>query len=168
MLRASPCGQDDRANAGEGVVGGETPRGVLVLHRPGFTRRECKGRAFVEDKILEEIQVHQNAAKRDSNSPLFMIREKEMEISGRVLAAKQEAERIVAEARRKAAETVSKAETEADEAARQHEVKRMADAEVAARQAREDVSKEASPIEAQVSERRAAAIDAVIRMVTGS
>jgi hypothetical protein len=60
----------------------------------------------VEDKVLEELQLHQNAAKRDSGSPLFLIREKEMEISGRVLAARQEAERKVSEGRRKAAEVL--------------------------------------------------------------
>ncbi len=120
----------------------------------------------MEDKVLEEIQIHQRAAKRDSNSPLFMIREKEMEISGRVLAAKQEAERIVAEGRRKAAEVVSKAETDAEDEAREYEVKRMSDAETAAKQAREDVAAEAAPIEAMVAERRNAAIDAVVGMVT--
>ena len=120
----------------------------------------------VEDKVLEEIQIHQQAAKRDSSSPLFMIREKEMEISGRVLAAKQEAERAVAEGRRKAAELLSKAETDAEQEAREYEVKRMADAEVSAKQTREEVAAEAAPIEAMVGERRTAAIESVIRMVT--
>jgi vacuolar-type H+-ATPase subunit H len=120
----------------------------------------------VEDKVLEEIQIHQRAAKRDSNSPLFMIREKEMEISGRVLAAKQEAERTVAEGRKKAAEIVSKAEAEAEAEAREYEVKRMSDAEADAKKAREEVAAEAAPIEALVSERHNAAVDAVIRMVT--
>lgn len=120
----------------------------------------------MEDKVLEEIQIHQRAAKRDSSSPLFMIREKEMEISGRVLAAKQEAERIVAEGRRKAAEIVSKAESDAEVEARDYEVKRMADADGSAKQAREDVAAEAAPIEAMVAERRKDAVAAVVKMVT--
>ena len=41
-----------------------------------------------------------------------MIREKELEISGQVLKAKREADGIVAEARKKAAELVSTAEEE--------------------------------------------------------
>jgi vacuolar-type H+-ATPase subunit H len=120
----------------------------------------------VDDNVLEQIEIHQRAAKRDSNSPLFMIREKEMEISGRVLATKQEAERIIAEGRRKAADIVSKAEAEAEAAAREHEVKRMVDAEQGAKQVREDVAGEAAPIEALVAERHKAAVDAVIGMVT--
>ena len=58
---------------------------------------------MVDDKVLEEIKFHQDVVEHDSASPLHRIREKEMEISGRVMKAKKEADEIVAEARRKAA-----------------------------------------------------------------
>jgi vacuolar-type H+-ATPase subunit H len=120
----------------------------------------------VEDKVLEEIQVHQSALKRDPNSPLFLIREKEMEISGRMLAARQEAERTVAEGRRKVAEILGKAESEADAMARDHEVTRLADAEREAESIRAQLAAEAAPIEAHIAERHDAAVAAVVEMVT--
>ncbi len=120
----------------------------------------------MEDKVLEEIQVHQSALKRDANSPLFLIREKEMEISGRILAAKQEAERTVSDGRRKAAEILGKAESEAESLAHEHEAKRLADAEAEAARIRNEVSKETAPIEARIGERHDAAVDTVVEMVT--
>lgn len=120
----------------------------------------------MEDKVLDEIQVHQSALKKDANSPLFLIREKEMEISGRMLAAKQEAERTVAEGRRKAAEIVGKAESEADQLAREHEAKRIAEAEADAERIRSGLAAESEPIEARITERHDAAVAAVVAMVT--
>jgi vacuolar-type H+-ATPase subunit H len=120
----------------------------------------------VEDKVLEEMQIHQSALKRDPNSPLFLIREKEMEISGRMLAARQEAERTVAEGRRKVAEIIGKAETEAEALAREHEVTRVADAEREAESIRAKLPDEAAPIEAHAVERHDAAVAAVVEMVT--
>lgn len=75
----------------------------------------------MDEKVLEEIQFHQETIGTDENSPLHLIREKEMEISGRVLAAKKEAEELVSEARRKAAQVVSKAEEEGAGMAQEHE-----------------------------------------------
>jgi vacuolar-type H+-ATPase subunit H len=120
----------------------------------------------VEDKVLEEIQFQQKAAKHDSNSPLFLIREKEMEMSGRVLAAKQEAERTVAEGRRKAAEIISKAETEAEAMARDHEVKRIADAEKEAATTRAALAGETAPLDVLIAERHDKAVAAVVEIVS--
>lgn len=122
----------------------------------------------MEDRVLEELQLQHAATKHDSNSPLFLIREKEMEMSGRVLAAKQEAERTVAEARRKAAEIIGKAETEAEALAHEHEVKRIADAESQAAKTKSEFAGEAAPIQALIAERHGKAVAAVVDMVTGS
>ena len=65
---------------------------------------------LVDDKVLEELKFHQETIATDAHSPLHLIREKEMEISGRVLAAKREAEEVVAASRKKAVEVVAKAE----------------------------------------------------------
>ena len=62
----------------------------------------------MDEKVLEEIKFHQETIATDANSPLHLIREKEIEISGRVLAAKREADEIVADARKKAAEIVAR------------------------------------------------------------
>ncbi len=40
----------------------------------------------MDDKVAENIQFHQETVETDQNSPLHLIREKEIEISGRVLA----------------------------------------------------------------------------------
>ena len=73
----------------------------------------------MDDKVaaeVEEIEFHQRhvANRRALTSPSH--REKEMEISGRVLAAKRQADEIVAEARRDAATMLSAAHDEATQA----------------------------------------------------
>lgn len=121
----------------------------------------------MEEKLLEELQQAQGAVKRDVSSPLFMIREKEMEISGRVLASKQEAERIVAEARRKAVETINRAEAESTSASEDHQTKLIADAEAQVTGLRDGFEDEVAPIKQAIAQRRDDAIGAVVRMVTG-
>lgn len=66
----------------------------------------------MDEKALEEIQFHTETIVSETNSPLHLIREKEMEISGRVLAAKKQAEVIVAEARRTAVTLAQESEAE--------------------------------------------------------
>ena len=66
----------------------------------------------MDDKSVEEIRMHKETIATDSNTPLHLIREKELEISGRVMKAKREADQIVTEARKRGAEVVSKAEAE--------------------------------------------------------
>ncbi|HEY3318600.1 MAG TPA: hypothetical protein VGK50_09275 [Coriobacteriia bacterium] len=120
----------------------------------------------MEEKLLEELQLAQGEVKRDVSSPLFMIREKEMEISGRVLAAKQEAERVVAEARRKAAELVNRAEGEGEKAAQEYQAKLVTDAEAAVVALRDGFGDEVAPIEDRIRQRKAKAVAAVVEMVT--
>lgn len=86
----------------------------------------------MDEKVIEDFKFHQESVSKDVSSPLHLIREKEMEISGRVLAAKQEAEEIVATARRRATETITKAQDAAESAAsdRQAEVVVEVDHEV--------------------------------------
>ena len=66
----------------------------------------------MNDNVVEEIRLHQETVVSDSNSPLQLIREKELEISGLVLSAKRNADDIIASARKNAAEIVSTAEAE--------------------------------------------------------
>ena len=74
----------------------------------------------MDEKVLEDIEFHQETVSADTNSPLHLIREKEMEITGRVLTAKREAEDIVTAARKKAVETVRKSDEESDQLASEH------------------------------------------------
>jgi vacuolar-type H+-ATPase subunit H len=120
----------------------------------------------VEEKLLEELQNQQSAVKRDANSPLFMIREKEMEISGRVLAAKQEAERLIADARRKAAEMVNRADAEAGATSAEHQTKLLAEADAQVARLHDGLKEEAAPIEEGIRKRRGQAQSAVVDMVT--
>jgi len=120
----------------------------------------------VDDKVLEEIRFHQDVVEHDSSSPLHRIREKEMEISGRVLKAKQEADKIVSDTRRKAAETVSKAEAEGDQAAREAEAAATAAAEKEAVELREKAAADAAAMEESLAVRRSIAADTIVRAVT--
>jgi len=119
----------------------------------------------VEDKVLEEIQFHQETLSRDANSPLHLIREKEMEISGRVLAAKREAEETVASARKKAVAVVQKAEEDGNQLAVEHEKKVLADVEKEIESIRVGADAEIEDIDKLVAERMAKAVDFVVDYV---
>ena len=98
---------------------------------------------MADDKVLEEIRVHQEVVEHDAASPLHRIREKEIEISGRVMSAKQQADEIVAEARKRAAKTLAKAEVEGERLAREREEKALANAEREATAIREQAAADA-------------------------
>jgi vacuolar-type H+-ATPase subunit H len=120
----------------------------------------------MDEKVLEEIRFHQDVVTKDANSPLYQIREKEMEISGRVLAARNQAEKIVSDARKKAAEQLKKAETGAEQAAKKRVESVMKDADKTAAtvvtQSEKDVIELAKTLEA----RRDAAVEYVVKLVT--
>jgi vacuolar-type H+-ATPase subunit H len=122
----------------------------------------------VDEKVLEEIQFHQDVINKDADSPLFQIREKEIEISGRVLAAKTKAEAVVAEARKKSADIVGKADDEGDKMAKEHEAKALAEAEAEAVKIRAAVGTDVEAIRATISSRSADAVSIVVGMIKGS
>lgn len=120
----------------------------------------------MDENVIEELQFHQQTVQADENTPLHLIREKEMEISGRVLAAKRQADEILADARRDAATLMSTAHEEAsaeagvrDEAVKADMVRQMA--EVRANAEIEAAALEKT-IEAKTPEAVAAVIDAVL------
>lgn len=122
---------------------------------------------MAEDKVLEEIQFHQDVIRKDlAGSPLYQIREKEMEITGRVLAAKKQAETIVADARKKAAETVAKAESEGEKYAREAEQRVLDDSEKEAEKVRSGLDAEIADAEKQVAANLPKAVDTVVKAVT--
>jgi vacuolar-type H+-ATPase subunit H len=120
-----------------------------------------------EQESLEHIRLYQEAMKKESpDSPLFLIREKELEISGHVLAAKKKSEQIVADARKKASETMSEAETQGERAAREVEKKMIGEAEKEAAKILANVDDEVAEVEKQSSSHRAKAVKVVVDAVT--
>lgn len=120
----------------------------------------------MDEKVLEEIRFHQDVVNKDANSPLYQIREKEMEISGRVLAAKTQSEKIVADARKSAADILRNAEAEAERAAKEHTESAIALAESEAGKLREQIVVDAETLRSQLDQRHPEAVDAVVSMVT--
>ena len=120
----------------------------------------------VDEKVLEEIQFHQETVEKEANSPLHLIREKEMEISGRVLAAKTEAEQIIADARKKAVEIISKAEAESVDISAAHERDAVAGVEKEKTAVRTGADAEVKALEQTAAERMGDAVVYAVKRVT--
>ncbi|MDP2181250.1 MAG: V-type ATPase subunit subunit G family protein [Actinomycetota bacterium] len=120
----------------------------------------------MDEKVLEDIQFHQETLSHDANSPLHLIREKEMAISGRVLAAKSEAESIVASARKKAVEMTSKAEDEAGVLAEEHRAKVLVEVEAEIEQIKADADVEIETVKKSIADRSGRAVTFIVNSVT--
>jgi vacuolar-type H+-ATPase subunit H len=120
----------------------------------------------VDEKVVEELQFHTQTVQADDNSPLHLIREKEMEISGRVLAAKREADEIVATARREAAGLLASAHDAAADEIGRRDAQVKADMERETAQVRADAESEAAALEQTISSRRGQAVAYVVDAVT--
>ena len=120
----------------------------------------------MDEKVAEEIRMHKETIATDSNTPLHLIREKEIEISGRVLTAKRQADEIVTEARKKAAEVLAKAEAEGGAGAAESEAVIVAKAESDAAQLRADAKSEAANLKGSIDAHRAEAVRVVLDAVT--
>jgi len=120
----------------------------------------------VDDRVVEDIKLHQETIATDSNSPLHQIREKELEISGRVLTAKRQADEIIAAARKKAAEVMAAAEREGGAGAEETELAIKAQATVEAQRLRDAAAEEARGLNEQVEARRSQAVRMVMDEVT--
>lgn len=117
--------------------------------------------------VVDEIAMHQETISHSTNSPLQLIRERELEISGRMLKAKREADEIVASARRRAAEIVSAAEGEGGSGAKDREATILLSADAEAKGLREQASAEASAIASAAASRMDAAVELIVRTVRG-
>ena len=120
----------------------------------------------MDEKVLEEIEFHQETVSTDENSPLHLIREKEMEISGRVLSAKKEAEDIVSEARRKASTIVSGAEQEGFALAAKQEESVEADVERDIAEIKVTAESEAKALAETIAAREDKAVEFVMGSIT--
>jgi vacuolar-type H+-ATPase subunit H len=120
----------------------------------------------MDDKVLEEIRFHQDVVTKDANSPLFQIREKEMEISGRVLAARTQAEKMVADARQNATQIVQVAQTESERLAKERSEAVLAESEATVATIRSQSEIDTVELEQALSARQEDAIDLVVKLVT--
>lgn len=120
----------------------------------------------MDDKVLEEIRLHQDVVSKDASSPLYQIREKEMEISGRVLEAHGEADKLLADGRRQAAEIMARAETDAEDAARARTTELLARAEEQAAQMRAGIDGQVAELSERLERHHDEAVDRVVGLVT--
>lgn len=119
----------------------------------------------MDENVVDEIRMHQETISSDANSPLHQIREKELEISGRVLAAKRQADELVTDARKKAAEIVAKAETEGGSGAADREAAIRVKAEAEAARLHSEAETEAASLGSQIDARRDDAMRLVLDVV---
>lgn len=136
--------------------------------RVGVPRAPARGDegGLVNDKVAEEIKMHAETIESDSNTPLHLIREKELEISGRVLAAKREADQIVADARMRAAEIVRAAEAEGGASAADLERSIREQAEKEAAEIKAAAERDAAELQTTIEQRRPRAINVVLDAVS--
>ncbi|MEA5075836.1 MAG: V-type ATPase subunit subunit G family protein [Coriobacteriia bacterium] len=120
----------------------------------------------MDEKVLEEIRFHQDVASKDASSPLFQIREKEMEISGRVFAARNQADKMISDARQRAVEIVRTAQADADRLAREHSDKVLVGIEDSIAQVKADGAEEVERLKQELAKRQSDAAEYLVKIVT--
>lgn len=100
-------------------------------------------------------------------SPLLLIRQKELEISGHVLAARREADAMLADARKRAAEIVARASERRSVDTTDEEQAIRAEARAEIERVEVDREQQISAIRAQVEQRRDRVANIVLAVVLG-
>ena len=122
----------------------------------------------MNDKTVEDLEFHQSTVGSDANSPLHLIREKEIEISGQMLAAKRQADEIVAEARKRGAGIVGSAHDEGAELAKKQEAEIRAQIEREIEEVGVQAERDALALEETIAQRKAQAVSFVVESVLGA
>ncbi len=117
------------------------------------------------DQSVQELEFHRDTMGKDADSPLHLIREKEIEISARLLAAKREADEIVAEARRRAASMLEEAEENATALAAERDRAIVAETEKAVAEIEASSVSEVSELECTIASRRGRAVSFIVDSV---
>jgi len=120
----------------------------------------------MDEKVLEEIRFIQDGASKDASSPLFQIREKEMEISGRLFAARNQADKMISDARQRAAEIIRTAHEDADRLAKEQTDKMLAGLDASIAEVEADGAKEVESLKKELAKRQDDAVDYLVRLVT--
>lgn len=121
---------------------------------------------MTQDKTIEDLKFHQQTVATDSNAPLHLIHEKELEISGRMLTAKRQADEIVANARKKASDMVAAAESEGGAGAREHRTRILEQAETEVADLKAKSAEQVAQIEQSSRDRLDAAVRLIVEAVT--
>jgi len=119
----------------------------------------------VDENVVEELQFHKQTVQSDDNSPLHLIREKEMEISGRVLAAKRQADEIVSAARKEAGGMIAVAHDQASTEAGKRDASVKAEMDKQMTEVRAQAELDAAALEETIKARRGDAVAFVIESV---
>lgn len=122
----------------------------------------------MEDKKAEELEFHRETVMGDSNSPLHLIREKEIEISGRILAAKRQADEVISTARREAVALVADAKGDASHVAQEHDLAARMQTEKQQAEVRAKAEEEIAQMESAIADKKRAAVEFVIDSVLGA
>lgn len=119
------------------------------------------------DGVKEKAPAAQAASGSDRLTPIHLVREKEVEIAGRVLACRRQAEEVLADARRKAADLQRAADTDAERLASEREKENAAEIEREVAAECDRMRGELQASSEDLTSRVATAAEAVARMVTG-
>lgn len=120
----------------------------------------------MDEKVLEEIRFHQDVTSKDASSPLFQIREKEMEISGRVFAARNQADKMISDARQRALDIVRNAHADAERLAKEHADKVLAGVDSSIEEVKAKGVVEVEELKEELAKRQSEAADYVVKLVT--
>jgi vacuolar-type H+-ATPase subunit H len=122
----------------------------------------------MDEKVLEEIRFHQDAISQDVNSPLFQIREKEMEISGRIFSARTQAEKMIGDARQRGLEIVRNAQADSERLAKEHAETVLAEVESSIVDVKDKGVVEVAELAEELATRQSDAADFVVKLVTST
>ncbi|MBN2840616.1 MAG: hypothetical protein JXP37_06660 [Coriobacteriia bacterium] len=120
----------------------------------------------MDEKVLEEIRFHQDVTTKDASSPLFQIREKEMEISGRVFAARNQADKMISDARQRSLEIVRTAQADAERLAKEHAEQVLAGVDGSIAQVKAEGAEEVERLKQELAKRQSDAADFLVKIVT--
>lgn len=117
------------------------------------------------DKETEELEFHRQTITGGGNSPLHLIREKEIEISGRILAAKRSADEIVSTARREAVALIAEAQGDASHIVAERELAAQSIVEKESASIRAGAEGQVAELEASISDKTQQAVSFVVDSV---
>lgn len=117
------------------------------------------------DQGVQELEFHRETIEKDASSPLHLIREKEIEISARLLAAKREADEIVSEARRRAVAMTEEAQGQASAMAEERDRSVVAEVERSVADVAATTESEVQALESTIASRRDKAVAFIVESV---
>ena len=118
-----------------------------------------------EDRQLEELKLHAQAVSDAGHSPLIQIREKELEIRGRVMEAQKEAEKIVADARARSATLIEEASRETEKEAAEYYQGQLASVEDEVKELAESQDQQIATMLSTARNRLDTGVDSVLKAI---